>query len=94
MRPVILVGGLVTFRAIVLFALRDNVSANDLSRLIRRGLLRAGARVLCRPGHRLRTELSVGPFYPSRDGWNSDDTTITCSVSQPDESPMTQSLKD
>lgn len=38
-------------------------------------------------------ELSIGYFYPSRDSWDSGDKTITCYVSQPDESPMTESLK-
>ncbi|HEX7222637.1 MAG TPA: septum formation family protein [Candidatus Limnocylindrales bacterium] len=38
-------------------------------------------------------ELSVGYFYPSRDGWDDGDRTITCYISQPDESPMTESLK-
>lgn len=38
-------------------------------------------------------ELSLGYFYPSRDGWDSGDKTITCYISQPDESPMTESLK-
>ena len=38
-------------------------------------------------------ELSIGYFYPSRDGWDDGDRTITCYVAQPDESPMTESLK-
>jgi hypothetical protein len=38
-------------------------------------------------------ELSVGYFYPSRDGWDSGDRTITCYVTEPDEGPMTESLK-
>ena len=38
-------------------------------------------------------ELSVGYFYPSRDGWDRGDKTITCYATQPDESPMTESLK-
>lgn len=37
--------------------------------------------------------LSVGYFHPTRDGWDRGDRTITCYLSQPDESPMTQSLK-
>ena len=37
--------------------------------------------------------LSIGYFYPSRDSWDSGDKTITCYISQPDESPMTESLK-
>jgi hypothetical protein len=38
-------------------------------------------------------ELSVGYFHPTRDGWDGGDRTITCYIAQPDESPMTQSLK-
>jgi hypothetical protein len=38
-------------------------------------------------------ELSVGYFHPTRDGWDAGDRTITCYISQPDESPMTKSLK-
>ena len=38
-------------------------------------------------------ELAIAYFYPNRDGWDSGDRTITCYVSQPDESPMTESLK-
>ena len=38
-------------------------------------------------------ELSIGYFHPTRDGWDSGDRTVTCYVAQPDESPMTQSLK-
>jgi hypothetical protein len=37
--------------------------------------------------------LSVGYFHPTRDGWDAGDRTITCYISQPDESPMTKSLK-
>jgi hypothetical protein len=38
-------------------------------------------------------ELSIGYFHPTRDGWDGGDRTVTCYVAQPDESPMTQSLK-
>lgn len=38
-------------------------------------------------------ELSIGYFYPSRDGWDDGDRTITCYVAQPDEGPMTESFK-
>jgi hypothetical protein len=37
--------------------------------------------------------LSVGYFHPTSDGWDAGDRTITCYISQPDESPMTKSLK-
>jgi len=38
-------------------------------------------------------ELSIGYFYPSRDGWSSGDRKITCYVALPDEGPMTESVK-
>jgi hypothetical protein len=38
-------------------------------------------------------ELSLGYFHPTRDGWDSGDKTISCYISQPDNSPMTESLK-
>ena len=38
-------------------------------------------------------ELSIGYVHPSRDGWDNGDKTITCYLSQPDQSPMTESLK-
>jgi hypothetical protein len=38
-------------------------------------------------------DLSIGYFYPSRDGWSSGDRTITCYVARSDEGPMTQSVK-
>jgi hypothetical protein len=38
-------------------------------------------------------ELALAYFYPTRDGWDSGDRTVTCYISQPDESPMTESLK-
>ncbi len=46
-------------------------------------------------GRAIDTEpaLSVGYFYPTREGWDDGDRTVTCYVSQPDESPMTESLK-
>jgi Septum formation len=46
-------------------------------------------------GHAIESdgELSIGYFYPSRDGWDSGDRTITCYITQTDETPMTQSVK-
>ena len=38
-------------------------------------------------------ELALAYFYPTRDGWDGGDRTITCYISQPDEAPMTESLK-
>ena len=37
--------------------------------------------------------LSLGYFHPSSDGWDGGERTITCYVMQPDESPMTESVK-
>ena len=38
-------------------------------------------------------ELSIGYVHPTHDGWDNGDKTITCYLSQPDQSPMTESLK-
>lgn len=38
-------------------------------------------------------EMTVGYFHPTREGWDGGDRTVTCYVSQLDESPMTESLK-
>ena len=38
-------------------------------------------------------ELSIGYFYPSRDGWEDGDRAITCYVAQPNEGPMTESIR-
>ena len=40
-----------------------------------------------------RLDLAIGYFYPSRDGWNDGDRTITCYVANDDESKLTKSLK-
>jgi hypothetical protein len=37
--------------------------------------------------------MTIGYFYPSRETWDSGDRTITCYVSQPDDGPMTESVK-
>jgi hypothetical protein len=37
--------------------------------------------------------LSIGYFSPTRDSWDAGDRTISCYLSQPDESAMTESLK-
>jgi hypothetical protein len=39
------------------------------------------------------TELTIGYFYPSRDGWSSGDRTFTCYAALADESAMTESVK-
>ena len=38
-------------------------------------------------------DLSIGYFYPSRDGWSGGDRTITCYVARTDEGPTTESAK-
>lgn len=38
-------------------------------------------------------QLSVGYFHPTRDGWDGGDRKVTCYITQPDDSPMTESLR-
>jgi hypothetical protein len=40
-----------------------------------------------------RTDLSVGYFFPTSDGWAGGDRAITCYVAKADKAPMTSSLK-
>ena len=40
-----------------------------------------------------RTDLAIGYFYPSRDGWDDGDRTITCYLANDDESKLTKSVK-
>jgi hypothetical protein len=139
MRPVIIVGVIVAFLAIVLFAVRNNVAADDLKvgdcfTTTDKTTIQTVDSQPCTQSHNAEVifvgeysgdsypislsldryieescvpafesyvgravgsepELSIGYFYPSRDSWNSGNKTITCYVSQPDESPMTESLK-
>jgi hypothetical protein len=37
--------------------------------------------------------LSIGYFSPTQDSWDAGDRTISCYLSQPDDRPMTESLK-
>jgi len=37
-------------------------------------------------------DLTIGYFYPSRDGWDEGDRTITCYVTRMDEGPTSQSV--
>jgi hypothetical protein len=139
-RPIIIIGVIVAFLAIVLFVVRNNVSADDLkvgdcftipngstvmtvekhpcaeshnAEVIFVGEYTDGStypislsldryiETACVPAFETyvgrsvdsEPELSVGYFHPTRDGWNGGDRTITCYIAQPDESPMTQSLK-
>jgi hypothetical protein len=140
LRPVITIGVIVAFLAIVLFVVRNNVAADDLkvgecfnipngttvqtvekhpcteshnAEVIFIGEYTDGStypislsldrfiQSSCVPafetyvGRAMDTDpaLSVGYFHPTRDGWDAGDRTITCYISQPDESPMTKSLK-
>jgi hypothetical protein len=38
-------------------------------------------------------QLDIGYMQPTQDGWNSGDRTVTCYITQPDDSPMTESVK-
>jgi len=140
LRPVIIIGVIVAFLAIVLFAVRNNVAADDLkvgdcfnipngttvktvdkhpcneshnAEVIFIGEYTDGStypislslnrfvKSSCAPAFETYVgraidsdpELSVGYFSPTREGWDRGDRTITCYVAQPDESPMTKSLK-
>jgi hypothetical protein len=139
MRPVIIIGVIVAFLAIVLFAVRNNVAADDLKvgdcfNTTDKTTIQTVETQPCTQSHNAEVifigeysgdtypislsldsyiedscvpafesyvgraidsepALSIGYFYPNRDGWNSGDRTITCYVAQPDESPMTESLK-
>lgn len=139
MRPVIIIGVIVAFLAIVLFVVRNNVAADDLKvgecfNIPNGSTVKTVEKQPCTESHNAEVffvgeytgdsfpislslnryidescvpafesfvgraidsdpELSIGYFHPTRDGWDSGDRTITCYVAQPDEGPMTQSLK-
>jgi hypothetical protein len=40
-----------------------------------------------------RVDLAIGYFYPSRDGWEGGDRTVTCYLANDDESKLTKSVK-
>ncbi len=138
-RPVIIIGVIVAFLAIVLFAVRNNVDADDLKvgdcfNIPNGTSIQTVETAPCTESHNAEVifvgeytgdsypisltldsyveescvpafesyvgravdsepELSIGYFYPSRDGWDNGDKTISCYIAQPDESPMTESLK-
>ena len=138
-RPIVIIGAIVVFLAVVLFAVRNNVSADDLAvgdcfNIPNGTSIQTVEKAPCTESHNgevffvgeytgdsypislsldsyideecvpafeayvgravdSEPELSIGYFYPSRDGWDGGDKTITCYVAQPDESPMTESLK-
>ena len=39
------------------------------------------------------SDLTIGYFYPSRDGWDDGDRTVTCYAQRSDEAKLTQSVK-
>jgi Septum formation len=138
-RTIIVIGLIVAFLAIVLFVVRNNVSADDLAvgdcfNLPNGSTIKTVEKHPCNESHNAEVifvgeytgatypislsldsyiedsclpafesyvgraidsqpELSLGYFHPTQDGWDSGDRTISCYISQPDESPMTESLK-
>jgi hypothetical protein len=138
-RAVIIVGLIVAFLAIVLFAVRNNVAADDLRVgdcfVIPNGTsIQTVEKLACTESHNAEVifvgehdgttypisltldryidencvpafepyvgrpfesdpAMTIGYFYPSRETWDSGDRTITCYVSQPDDGPMTESVK-
>ena len=141
LRLFLILGGIVAFLAIVLWAVRDNQSAGDLavgtcfdvpgrdtdiSTVTRHECTEAhDAEVFhvaeyttgstypisitldsfiddtCVPvfatyvGEEFETspDLTIGYFYPSRDGWNDGDRTVTCYLVREDKSKLTESIK-
>jgi hypothetical protein len=139
-RPILIVGAIIVVLGVVLFAVRNNKSADDLKvgdcfnipsgdeietvEAHPCGEAHTGEIFLvteydgtetsypvlgfdsfvdtaCTPAYESyvgraiddEPQLSVGYFYPTRDGWSGGDRTITCYLSQADESVMTQSVK-
>jgi hypothetical protein len=136
---VIIIGAIVVFLGVVLFAVRNNVAADDLSvgdcfNTTSATSIQTVEKLPCTESHNAEVisvgeysgdtypislsldryidetcvpafetyvgravdsepALSISYFYPGRDGWDSGDRTITCFATQPDESPMTQSLR-
>jgi Septum formation len=138
-RTIIIIGVIVAFLAIVLFLVRNNVSADDLAvgdcfNIPDGVTVQTVEKHPCNESHNAEVifvgdytgdtypislsldsfiedscipafetyvgrsigtepELSLGYFHPTREGWDNGDRTISCYISQPDESPMTESLK-
>jgi hypothetical protein len=138
-RPVLIIGAIVVFLAVVLFAVRNNVSADDLEvgtcfNIPDGTTVQTVERQPCTESHNgevffvgdydgtsfpialsldsyidancvpafesyigtdidAATDLAIGYFHPSRDGWDNGERTITCYVARSDESSMTESLK-
>jgi Septum formation len=138
-RAILIIGGIVVFLGVVLFATRNNADADDLKvgdciNLPNGTTFKTVEKHPCTESHIAEViyvgeysgstfpislsldsyiedqcvpayetyvgraidsdpELSVGYFHPTRDAWDGGERTITCYVTQPDESPMTESLK-
>jgi hypothetical protein len=138
-RPIIIIGAIGVFLAVVLFAVRNNVGADDLEvgtcfNIPDGTTVQTVERQACTDSHtgevfyvgdyegtsypisltldgyvddnclpafesyvgteiEAVTDLTVGYFHPSRDGWDDGDRTVTCYVARSDEAAMTQSLK-
>jgi hypothetical protein len=138
-RTIVVIGVIVAFLAIVLFVVRNNVSADDLAvgdcfNLPDGVTVQTVEKHPCNESHNAEVifvgdytgetypialsldsfieascvpafeayvgraidsepELSLGYFHPTREGWDAGDKTISCYISQPDEGPMTESLK-
>lgn len=139
-RPaIIIIGVIVVFLAVVLFAVRNNAAADELKvgeclNLPNGSTFQTVEKQACTESHNAEVifvgeytgttypislsldsyiedqcvpafeayvgraidsqpELSLGYFHPSRDGWDNGERTITCYITQPDEGPMTESVK-
>jgi Septum formation len=138
-RAIVIIGGIVVFLAVVLFLVRNNISANDLQvgdcfNIPEGTSIQTVEKQPCTDSHTAEVifvgeytgdtypislsldsfiedrcvpafesyigraidsepKLAIAYFYPSRDTWDNGDRTITCYGTQPDESPMTGSLK-
>jgi hypothetical protein len=138
-RPVLIIGAIVVFLAVVLFAVRNNVSADDLEvgtcfNIPDGTTVQTVERQPCTESHNGEvffvgdhqgtsfpialsldsyiddncvpafetyigtaiadvTDLTIGYFHPSREGWDGGDRRITCYVARSNQAPMTESLK-
>jgi len=140
-RAIIIAGAIVVFLVVVLFAVRNNVAADDLKvgdcfNIPTGATIQTVEHHACTESHAAEVilvaeytgegttypislsmnrfvdgacapayatyvgkeidstpDLSIGYFYPSRDGWSGGDRTITCYVARTDEAPVTGSVK-
>ena len=140
LRLFLILGGIVVFLGVVLWAVRDNVSADDLAvgtcfevpgrdtdistvtrqdcatehdaevfhvaeytgadypislsldRFLDESCIPAFATYVGED-YDTNEDLSIGYFYPNRDGWDDGDRTVTCYAAQLDGSKLTRSVK-